>query len=540
MRRMLCLFCFLLSAFCLCEGQTTHNLEIIWHCPKPDTFPWEHWGYAVTSGDYNDDGDIEIVSFTTKYNIGSPRSWKKYLFSSNPLDTMSEIVILDSLRSASPPAMCSGDFNGDGITDLAISDPVGWDTLGRVDIYYGRVGFDLTPDTCIRGPASVWGCEFGRALASGDVNGDGISDLIAGAYWGNRVFIYFGDTLGIHTVPDVTLRSQIAENYGLRVASGGDMDGDGYDEVVVGASENSQVFSRGGKIYIYRGGNPMDTIPYAWMFGENSGANLGAFTIAGVPNPNGWFATGFWGTPFSPSYPSPGRAYWLYGGSGFDGTPDLTAFGDFDSSGLGFCSANAGDVDSNRYNDFICGAAYERKRGAAYVWLGSAAMSGTYSAYIRGIEVDSLNGMYMTMGGTVVTVGDIDQDGKDEIAVSNYFGDTLNAIWICKYIGPGAGVVSYNNSEPLSAMLLNNAPNPFSAATIIKYQIKKPGPVNVRVYNIAGQLVRDLVKGFKATGAHTVKWDGRNQQGIKCSPGIYVYKFEAGGSTMIKRMTLVR
>jgi hypothetical protein len=524
----------------IAEGQTTHNLDIIWHCPKPDTFPWGAWGYAIAAGDFNNDSFIDIVS-SLRISQNLPINWKKYFYSSNPLDTIPDIVISDYIGSSSPNAMCSGDFNGDGITDLAISDPVGRDTLGRVDIFYGRTGFDLQPDTCIRGPVSVKGCEFGRALASGDVNGDGISDVIAGAYWGNRVFIYYGDTLGIHTVPDVTLKSLYSENYGLTVTSGGDMDGDGFDEVAVGAPYNYELYSAGGKVYIYRGGISMDTLPYAWMFGENSGANLGILPIAVVPNPNGVYATGFWGTPFSPSYPSPGKQYWLYGGSGFDGIPDLTAQGDFDSSGLGCCSAYAGDVDGNGYGDFISGAPYERYRGGAYVWLGSGSMSNIYAGYIRGIERDLLNGMYMRMGGTVTGVGDIDKDGKDEFAVSNYSGDTLRAIWICKYTGPGAGAQGpFEGLDVGRLKLFPNVPNPFGRSTAIRYQLKTNDHVSLRIYNIAGQHVAGLVNENRQQGVHEARWNGKNSLGNNCSPGVYICKLETGGSSTMRKMLLIK
>jgi hypothetical protein len=286
----------------------------------------------------------------------------------------------------------------------------------------------------------------------------------------------------------------------------------------------------------------MDTLPYAWMFGENSGANLGDWRIAIVPNHNGWYATGFWGTTDTPYYPSPGKQYWVYGGSGFDGIPDLTAQGDFDSSGLGYCSAYAGDVDGNGYGDFVCGAPREESyRGAAYLWLGSDSLDNVWDGYIRGIDSSQLNGRYMDLGSVVCTVGDVDKDGKDDFAVSNYYADTLRAIWICKYTGPGAGTQGpFEGLDVGRLKLFPNVPNPFGRSTAIRYQLKTNDHISLRIYNIAGQLVRGLVNEHKTPGIHKVKWDGRNQQGIKCSPGIYIYKLEAGGSSMTKRMTLLR
>lgn len=539
----------LLIAGGLSQAQTTYNLDVIWHCPKPDTFPWGMWGYSMAAGDFNNDSYIDLVTYARYYK--SPKIyWKKYFYTSNPLDTIPEIIINDSLGSGSPSALCSGDFNGDRIADLAISDPIGWDTLGRVDIYYGHSLFDMIPDTAIHGPPSAWGSEFGRAIASGDVNGDGIDDLVVGAYWGGGVFVYYGDTLGIHTTYDVRLRSKFSENFGLTVASGGDMNGDGCDEIAVGAPFNPESVG-GGKIYIYNGGNPMDTIPDAWMFGENSGAELGGFKISSVPNANGVYATGWWGTPYTPTYPSPGKQYWLYGGNPIDNNYDLSVLGFYYNSGLGFCSAYAGDVDSNKYGDYICGAPYIGW-GGAYLWLGKVQPNNYCYGSIIGLDASQINGRSMNLGGTVITIGDIDKCGRDEFAVGNYFGDTLQAIWICKYTGPsGVEQIPDDRLQITGIKLGQNYPNPFNQATVISYQATGDGAVKLAVYNIAGQLIKILINnpspnalGEGRVGSvpksGSIPWDGRDDNGRTVANGVYVYKLNAGGQSQTKKMIMIR
>jgi len=544
MKKIILISCLIALAYGQSQAQTTYNLDVIWHCPKPDTFPWGMWGYSVAAGDFNNDGFVEIVTYTTKGNVSQARSWKKYYYESNPLDTISEIIINDSLRSASPPAMCSGDFNGDGITDLAITDPIGWDTLGRVDIYYGNSLFDMMPDTAIHGPPSAWGSEFGRAIASGDVNGDGIDDLVVGAYWGNSVYIYYGDTLGIHTTADVILHNKSpSECFGISVGSGGDMNGDGCDELVVGADWNSEVYSTGGKVYIYAGGNPMDTMPDAWMFGENIGAQLGGFDVSIVPNKNNAYATGWWGTELTPKWPpSTGRQYWVYGNNPINGDPDLAVSGYYYDSGLGQTSAFAGDVDSNKMGDFISGTITEGNyRGAAYLWINKNNMIGACDASILGLDSSEISGGWMMLGSYVTTVGDVNKDGKDEIAVSNFAGDALHAIWICKYTGPsgvaGEPEFKIQNSK---FKIYQNTPNPFSQSTIIKYQLAQAGKVSLKLYNIQGQLVKVLVNEDKKMGSHEVQWNGRDNNGQMVSNGVYIYKLNTGGKSMAKRMTFIK
>ncbi|MDP2806813.1 MAG: FlgD immunoglobulin-like domain containing protein, partial [bacterium] len=88
--------------------------------------------------------------------------------------------------------------------------------------------------------------------------------------------------------------------------------------------------------------------------------------------------------------------------------------------------------------------------------------------------------------------------------------------------------------------LFQNAPNPFAQLTIISYQLAKSGLVNLKVYNIAGQTVKTLVNGVQSGGSYDIKWDGRDDNGLKVSNGVYVYKLEAGGIKGTKKMLLLR
>ena len=83
--------------------------------------------------------------------------------------------------------------------------------------------------------------------------------------------------------------------------------------------------------------------------------------------------------------------------------------------------------------------------------------------------------------------------------------------------------------------LSQNYPNPFTKKTSISYTLPKPAQVSIKIYNIKGQLVKILVNENKPAGYHTVEW---NAKGL--SSGIYFYKFEAEGKTLIKKMILIR
>ena len=89
-------------------------------------------------------------------------------------------------------------------------------------------------------------------------------------------------------------------------------------------------------------------------------------------------------------------------------------------------------------------------------------------------------------------------------------------------------------------LLQQNAPNPFKQLTTINYQLAKPGLVNLKVYNIAGQLVKTLVSGQAGAGPHTIKWDGRDSQGNKVSSGIYIYRLQAENKDMTRKLVVLR
>jgi hypothetical protein len=71
-------------------------------------------------------------------------------------------------------------------------------------------------------------------------------------------------------------------------------------------------------------------------------------------------------------------------------------------------------------------------------------------------------------------------------------------------------------------------PNPFSDTTTITFALAGAGNVNLRIYTIAGELVRSLLSGAeKDKGKHEVKWDGRNDSGREVASGTYLYKINS-------------
>jgi hypothetical protein len=98
-------------------------------------------------------------------------------------------------------------------------------------------------------------------------------------------------------------------------------------------------------------------------------------------------------------------------------------------------------------------------------------------------------------------------------------------------VKPGTG---YTNS------LAQNYPNPFNPSTTIKYSIKDNAYVSLKIYNVAGQLVRTLVNSDMKAGAYTETWKGLNNSGNPVSSGVYFYKLVTKDFSMTKKMVLLK
>jgi M6 family metalloprotease-like protein len=83
-------------------------------------------------------------------------------------------------------------------------------------------------------------------------------------------------------------------------------------------------------------------------------------------------------------------------------------------------------------------------------------------------------------------------------------------------------------------------PNPFGTRTTISYQLARPSKVSLKIYNAAGQLVRDLEQGQKASGLHRAAWDGTDDGGRRVASGVYLYRLETDGAVKSGRMAKVR
>ena len=109
------------------------------------------------------------------------------------------------------------------------------------------------------------------------------------------------------------------------------------------------------------------------------------------------------------------------------------------------------------------------------------------------------------------------------------------------YLTPDRLNLVFNDgNETVRFSLLQNHPNPFNPTTAISYQLTVPGVVQLRVFNLAGQVVKTLVDASQSAGDYQVQWDGTDHFGKNVSSGLYFYRLEIGNTVQTRKMTLMR
>ncbi len=151
--------------------------------------------------------------------------------------------------------------------------------------------------------------------------------------------------------------------------------------------------------------------------------------------------------------------------------------------------------------------------------------------------------------------GDNDRADGDEEYNDGYFGDAIkdyckawedycDALDRCE--NPKAAALDNDesiieNALPTEFALHQNYPNPFNPSTTIQFDLVDAGHVSLSIYNSAGQLVRTLVSGDYAPGAHKVVWDARDDSGQRVASGLYMYTIRIGQQfTAQKKLLLMK
>jgi hypothetical protein len=354
----------------------------------------------------------------------------------------------------------AGDVNGDGYLDLIVGSGLASATSNAVYVFHG--GPSGVPSGGAAGANTVLtstqaSIGFGAGVASaGDVNGDGFDDVIVGATNYNSglvgegaAFVYLGSPTGIASGNESTASARLESNqlnarFGNAVASAGDVNGDGYADVVVGSFQYDLGQTDEGAAFVFLGsatgianGNPATA--HAVLQADQSGANLGvSVASAGDVNADGFGDVIVGATLFDNGSTNEGAAFIFHGSSTgvTSGSPATAATvlesnqtGSANLPNFGVSVASAGDVDGDGYADVIVGAnaydpgpaASEIDAGAAFIFRGGATgvangNPSTAASVLRSTQGGSAL-LGSSFGNSVGSAGDVNGDGYSDVIV---------------------------------------------------------------------------------------------------------------------------
>lgn len=116
--------------------------------------------------------------------------------------------------------------------------------------------------------------------------------------------------------------------------------------------------------------------------------------------------------------------------------------------------------------------------------------------------------------------------------------DTTDSLF---HLGSGTiAIEGQRGLRPDRFDLAQNFPNPFNPSTEIAFNVPVQAAVRIAVFNIMGQHVRTLIDGSVSPGVHQISWDGRNDAGSSVTAGIYLYRLEAPGTVVTKKMLMMK
>ena len=424
-------------------------------------FEYDRSGFSVAgAGDVNGDGYDDILIGAIWNSDGGDHAGQTYLIfgraSGWGMDT--DLSASDaSFRGVERDDQSgysvagAGDVNGDGYDDFLIGAPGDYyNDKGRTYLIFGKAsGWNMKSDLSTSDASflgEVEGDHSGSSIAgAGDINGDGYDDILIGAvnndeggYGAGQTYLIFGKESGwsLGTNLSTSDASFWGEGEydcsGISVAGAGDVNADGYDDILIGAP--GVFYYTRGHTYLILGksdGWGMDTnlsTSDASFMGEYQGDMAGR-SVGGAGDVNGDGYDDILIGEYDDWFGRPGQTYLIFGkesgwviGTNLSAS-DASFLGENAGDHSGFSVAGAGDVNRDGCSDLLIGApgedsGFSEKPGLTYLILGKNPcglkdLSGSNASFLGEAEID-------TSGYSVAGAGDVNGDGYSDILLGAY------------------------------------------------------------------------------------------------------------------------
>jgi hypothetical protein len=315
----------------------------------------------VSAGDVNGDGYGDLLVVGGSY-IG--------IYPGGPAGITTTILSMVTVLATASSGAAAGDVNGDGYADVIVGTSMA--VTGSASVYLGSAsGLQATAATTLSSPAGESG--FGTAIAGAcDVNSDGYADIIVGtsvnAVRDSYAHVYLGSSSGIVATPQRTLHVATNDLFGQSVACG-DVNGDGWGDVIVGAPSGGATGF--GAVYTFHGGPAgIAASPAASVLGMASGSLFGNSFAVGDLNGDG-YSDVVVGAPYgNMGGAPPGSVYAYLGGSGGIAASPIATLTDGVMAG-NFASSVVitGDINLDGFADVVIRAPGS---GHTYVYQGTS------------------------------------------------------------------------------------------------------------------------------------------------------------------------
>ena len=365
---------------------------------------------VAAAGDVNSDGYADVIVGAYRDNGNGTNSGSISVFSGAD---DSRLYFIDGASSGDFFGLSvsgAGDINGDGFDDFivgAYGDDKNGAFSGSASIWSGLDGSILYT---FYGDSA--GDNFGEDVAAaGDVNGDGYADVMVGAPYSDangensglvRVFSGFDGSILYTFIGD-----EPGERFGASLDGAGDVNDDGYADVIVGAKSNDNGGENAGLARIFSG---VDGSILYNFYGDSAGDSLGiSVARAGDVNGDGYadLIVGAFGDDNNGSNSGAARIF-----SGDGGSILYTFYGDDEDDLFGVSVAGAGDINGDGYSDVVVGAWGDdnngNKSGSARIFSG---VDGSTLNTLNGLNEDDLFGI------SVAGAGDLNNDGYADVIV---------------------------------------------------------------------------------------------------------------------------